>query len=128
MLRSSSLLMKTNDTELRDARSDLAKFLAQLPPDDIDDELMEVLRDMNRDGALAFRWDARSGLPIRLWYALTPDFYAHRMSAIEVDLAAILGELFLSGDISFSARPAPPGVCWHLPHAGFRKGLEVKAC
>ena len=57
------------DVELLEARRDLERFLDQLPTGN-DYELIELLVDMNREGALSYRWDEYKGLPIRLWHPL----------------------------------------------------------
>lgn len=96
----------------RKGPNDLRMFLDQLPPDTNDHELVELLIDMNRDDELAFRWDEFRGLPIRLWYPLSPDVYAHRTFTIERDVPSVLAELFLIRELEFSAQTAP-AVSFH---------------
>ena len=115
--------MKRETMELLEARRDLGIFLDRLPPDPIDHDLVELLIDMNRDAALAFRWDECCGLPTRMWFSLNSDPYVHRIYSIDPDVASILGELFLSGEIDFVARTAPPGIAWRYNLARTDPGI-----
>jgi hypothetical protein len=102
-------LMSPDDLEVSEACEDLGKFLAETHSRR-DRQMIELLADMRRDGALAFRWDARSGFPIRLWYPMNPDAYADRIFPIRDDFPALLAELFLLGKIEFATRTVPPLV------------------
>src|ERR1700721_1189690 len=98
--------MANQNLELLEARADLATFLDQLPTDDVDHEVIQLLADMNRGGSLAPRWDKSEESPTRLWYPVNPDLHAHRIFAIRCDKCATFIELFLCGQIEFSVQKA----------------------
>jgi len=99
--------MIPDDAEWSEACKNLEKFLAETRSKKAG-EMIELLRDMHRDGVLAFRQDTRNEFSTPLWYPLNPDVYADRIFTIEDDFAALLAELFLVGKIEFATRTVPP--------------------
>ncbi len=109
-------LARQHNMRLQKARRDLEKFLNQLPPSANDHELNELLVDMNRDGALDFRFDEKQGLIVGVWsFALNPNAYADRISLIERTVPALIADLFVCGEVEFFAPTAPPrAIRWRI--------------
>jgi len=84
-------------------------------------EMIELLIEMQRNDALAFRWDTSQGFPIAVWYPLNPNRYADWIFPMEDDFSALLAERFLIGQIEFSIRAAPSlAIEWHEKGRGER--------
>jgi hypothetical protein len=102
-----------NHVVLREALRELGRMLDGLSRDEEGAEIIDLLAEMVRDGAVGFRWDAVDDQPIRIWYALTDKPYTDRLSGIRNDVAASVVELFLCGDVVFAILPSSPKtVSW----------------
>jgi len=116
-LENSKLIQQGQDDPnrrgLNEALSELGKMLDGLSRKAEDGEIIDLLAQMVRDGAVGFRWDAVDDQPIRIWYAVADKPYADRLFGIRGDTAAAVVELFLSGYLVFAILPSSPkAVIW----------------
>src|ERR1700674_4123506 len=95
-----------SSAELIEARRELAKLLDGVSREDEFGDIIDLLADVVRDGALGVRWETVDGQPIRIWYAQRAKPYAdHPLDLQDETGAAIEGVFLLASE---SLQPSLP--------------------
>jgi len=74
-------------------------------------ELIDILVDMHRTGALGYTWDELDGKPMRVWYATKPEPFLRRPSECSCEVTESMSYLFLEGKLEFFIRRSD----WEVP-------------
>jgi hypothetical protein len=102
-----------NSAELGEARRELAEMLNKVSREDEFGDVIDLLAEMVRDGALGFRWESVDGRPIRIWYAQRAEPYVDRPLSLLQEACAAIAELFINGELVFAIFPSSPqAVHW----------------
>ncbi len=125
-------LPSPSSAELIEARRELAKLLDGVSREDEFGDIIDLLADMVRDGALGFRWETVDGQPIRIWYAQRPKPYADHPLDLQDETSAAVAELFITGELVFAVFPSSPkAVHWRQnfrPTATTASGHRKDGC
>ena len=97
-----------SSAKLIEARRELAKLLDGVSREDEFGDIIDLLADVVRDGALGFNWETVDGQPIRIWYAQRANPDADHPLSLQDETSAAVAELFITGELVFAIFPSSP--------------------